>query len=132
MLSQDLRKNFAELACVLALLVISVRILTNACETCRVVSATDKCRRNTEKSVGSEIGRKAERTERIRVETLIVSIDQRRATREAQSAGQYQGRAECVRVIDRKQMRRTGVLPAATGICEVLEAVIGCIAVPVL
>jgi hypothetical protein len=53
MLSEDLRKNFAELSCVLALFVISVRILTNARESRGVVSATDECGGNTEKAVGS-------------------------------------------------------------------------------
>ena len=128
----DFRKKLGKLARVLALLVVAVRILADACEAGGIVSAADGYGGNTEKTVGLKIGRKTQGAEGIRVQVLVVGIDQLRAAREAERAGQYQRGTEGVRIIDREQVSRALVRPAPARIREIFEAVVGSSVVPVL
>ena len=58
---------------------------------------------------------------------LVVGSDQHGAAREPKRAGQDQRGTEGVRIVDREKMCRALVRSAATGIRQILEAVVGSI-----
>ena len=97
----DLGQQLRQLAGVLALPVVAVRILSDAGVTGGIV-IVDADGGNAEKSIGPQIRRKTKRAQGIRVQAFVVGIDQRRAAREAKRGGQDQRGAEGVRIVDRE------------------------------